>query len=64
MDKRIYDGFDGWREENGFETTKGTKKHYEGGCEYDPTAEAILEYMRAQELKKKQEKNKDLGEEK
>ena len=47
-----YDALDGWREEVGIKTTKGEVKHYAGGCEYDPTAEAIMAYMREEEAKK------------
>jgi len=56
MNENIYDGLDSWREENGMRTTKGTVKHYEGGCEYDPTYEAIKAYE--EEQKRKQAKNK------
>ena len=42
------DFLNGWREENGI---KGAK-HYAGGCDYDPTAEAIRQYMMAEERKK------------
>lgn len=40
------DFLDGWRE--------ATRK-YEGDCEYDATAEAIIAYQREQELLKKQQ---------
>lgn len=52
MDQK-YDALDSWREEVGIKTTKGEIKHYEGGCEYDETAEAIRAYLEAQ--KKQQE---------
>ena len=60
MNDNIYDGLDSWREENGMKTTKGETKHYEGGSEYDPTYEAILEYERQQKLKKQQEESPTL----
>lgn len=57
-----YDSLDGWREEVGIKTSKGEIKHYAGGCEYDPTAEAIRAYMQEEERKKQQaEKSKDDG---
>lgn len=43
-----YDSLDGWREEVGIKNSKGEVKHYAGGSEYDPTAEAIMEYEREQ----------------
>lgn len=43
-----YDALDGWREEVGIKNSKGEVKHYAGGCEYDPTAEAIMEYEQEQ----------------
>lgn len=61
MNKNIYDALDSWREENGMQTSRGTIKHYEGGCEYDPTAEAIRAYMEAEKRKQQQ---KDEGIEK
>lgn len=58
MDKNPkYDSLDGWREEVGIRTTKGEVKHYAGGCEYDPTAEAIRAYMAEQERKAKEQKD-------
>ena len=42
------DFLNGWREENGI----GAKKHYAGGCEGDATADAIREYMLAEERKR------------
>ena len=51
MDDR-YDSLDGWRKEVGIRTSKGEVRHYAGGCEYDPTAEAIMEYEREQARKK------------
>ena len=57
MNKNIYDGLDGWREENGFKNSKGETLHYEGGSEYDPTYEAILAYERQQKLKQEKEEN-------
>ncbi|MBE7074776.1 MAG: hypothetical protein E7376_02210 [Clostridiales bacterium] len=59
-----YDSLDGWRKEVGITTSKGEKVRYEGGCEYDATAAAIMEYMRQEELAKKakeQNKEQDLG---
>lgn len=56
MNQNIYDALDSWREENGMKTTKGTVKHYEGGSEYDPTAEAIKAYIE-QEKRKQQQKD-------
>ena len=53
MNKNIYDALDSWREENGMQTTKGVVKHYEGGCEYDPTAEAIRAYIENEKRKEK-----------
>lgn len=54
------DFLDSWREENGMKNSKGEVKHYAGGSEYDPTAEAIRAYMREQEeLAKKSKKNED-----
>ena len=50
-----YDALDSWREENGFKTTTGRTVKYEGGSEYDPTAEAIKAYIMQ---KKMEEKNK------
>lgn len=55
MDQK-YDALDGWREEVGIKTTKGEIKHYEGGCEWDPTAEAIRAYMEAEKRKQQQDK--------
>lgn len=52
------DFLDGWREEVGIKNSKGEIKHYEGGCESDPTADAIREYMRQEALKEKAEKAK------
>ena len=54
LDNPKYDSLNGWREEVGIKNYKGEVKHYEGGCEYDPTAEAIMAYMREQEAKNKQ----------
>ena len=50
MDQK-YDALDSWREEVGIKTSKGEVKHYEGGSEWDPTAEAIKAYLKAQEQK-------------
>ena len=54
-----YDALDSWREENGFKTTTGRTVKYEGGSEYDPTAEAIKAYImqKKMEEKAKQEQN-------
>lgn len=53
-----YDSLDGWREEVGIKTSKGEIKHYAGGCEYDPTAEAIRAYMQEEERNKQSEETK------
>ena len=53
MANERYDSLDGWRQEVGIKTSKGEVKHYAGGCEYDPTAEAIMAYEREQEAKRK-----------
>lgn len=50
MDQK-YDALDSWREEVGIRTTKGEVKYYEGGSEYDPTAEAIRRYMEQERRK-------------
>ncbi len=42
------DFLNGWREENGINGAK----HYAGGCEGDATADAIREYMLAEERKR------------
>lgn len=55
MDQK-YDGLDGWREEVGIKNSKGEVKHYEGGSEYDPTAEAIKAYMEAEKRKQQEDK--------
>lgn len=49
------DFLDSWREENGIKNSNGEVKHYEGGCEYDATAEAIRQYMLEEERKAKKE---------
>ena len=54
MDNQKYDGLDSWREEVGIKTTKGETKHYEGGSEYDATADAIRAYNEEQ-IKKQRE---------
>jgi len=54
------DFLDGWREENGIKNSKGEVKHYAGGCEWDPTAEAIRRYLE-EEKRAKENKNKDEG---
>lgn len=41
------DFLDGWREET---------RVYEGGCEYDATAEAIKQYLLQEELENKEDK--------
>lgn len=41
------DFLDGWREET---------RVYEGGCEYDATAEAIRQYLLQEELENKEDK--------
>lgn len=46
-----YDFLDSWKEENGIKNSKGEVKHYAGGSEYDPTAEAIRAYMEEQKRK-------------
>lgn len=46
-----YDALDGWREENGIKNSKGEIKKYAGGCEYDPTYEAIIAYEKEQQKK-------------
>ena len=60
-----YDALDGWREEVGIKKSNGQTIHYEGGCEYDLTAELIREYERRQaELARQaqaREKDQDLG---
>ena len=52
------DFLDSWREEVGIKNSKGEVKHYAGGSEYDPTAEAIMAYMREQEKLEKQKAEK------
>ena len=54
-DKR-FDSLDGWRQEVGIKTSNGEVRHYAGGCEYDATAQAIMEYEREQARKKALEK--------
>lgn len=49
-----FDSLDGWREENGIKNSKGEVKKYEGGCEYDATAEAIKAYLAAEAKKQAQ----------
>ena len=63
-----YDALDGWREEVGIKKSNGQTIHYEGGCEYDPMAEAVMEYERqqaervcAEQNKQKAPKDLDLG---
>lgn len=53
------DFLDSWREEVNIKNSNGDIKRFEGGCEYDPTAEAILAYMREQEKLAKQKKEED-----
>lgn len=48
-----YDSLDGWREEVGIKNSKGEVKHYAGGSEYDPTAEAIRAYIEEEARKAK-----------
>ena len=50
-----YDFLDSWREEVGIKNSKGETKHYSGGSEYDPTAEAIRAYLEAEKQKKQKE---------
>lgn len=66
MSNPNYDALDGWREEVGIKNSKGEVKHYAGGCEYDPTAEAIMAYEReqarlAKEAAKQPQKDLDQG---
>lgn len=49
-----YDALDSWREEVGIKNSKGEVKHYEGGCEWDPTAEAIKAYLEEQKKKERE----------
>lgn len=60
IDER-YDSLDGWRKEVGIKTSKGEVRHYAGGCEYDPTAEAIMAYEREQEAKRKAAEKKPVA---
>ena len=53
-----YDALDIWREENGFKTTTGRTVKYEGGSEYDPTAEAIKAYIMKKKMQEKAEQAK------
>ena len=53
-----YDALDSWREENGFKTTTGRTVKYEGGSEYDPTAEAIKAYILQKKIEEKQKQEK------
>ena len=66
MSNPNYDALDSWREEVGIKNSKGEVKHYAGGCEYDPTAEAIMAYEReqarlAKEAAKNAQKDLDQG---
>lgn len=54
-----YDSLNSWKEENGMKTSKGEIKHYAGGSEYDPTAEAIRSYMEEQK-RRNQKQSGDL----
>ena len=53
-----YDALDSWREENGFKTTTGRTVKYEGGSEYDPTAEALKAYILQKKIEEKQKQEK------
>ena len=59
-----YDALDGWREEVGIKKSNGQTIRYEGGCEDDPTAEAIREYERMQAELARREQEKAKGPEK
>jgi hypothetical protein len=63
MADQKYDSLDGWREEVGIKTSKGEVKHYAGGSEYDPTAEAIRAYIEeeARKAKAAEQAKKDQG---
>lgn len=58
MSNERFDSLDGWRQEVGIKTSKGEVRHYAGGCEYDATAQAIMEYEREQARKKAEEQKK------
>lgn len=51
MDQK-YDALNSWREENGIKKPNGERIRYEGGCESDPTAEAIRRYLQEEQKKK------------
>lgn len=49
-----YDPLKTWKEENGFEVN-GKRTPYAGGSEYDPTVEAIKEYLKSIEKEQQEE---------
>ena len=59
MDIQHYDHLNSWKEENGIKKSNGETIKFEGGSEYDYTAEAIKAYNEEEKRKEQNEKPKE-----